>query len=172
MDQVLGAVGGRLRPALPCERGCVGQGVLGALAAPRLIPSHDTPAPWVLYWTRWLSDSCNPSPQIWISPETGLGRELAALLSSVGSSSEVTMVLILTLFGVVHSGLAALRPQGELRPLAPMEVSGSRPGCGAGCVAGGSGWLTVESGAGVAGVVIRAHAGEGRGTGRALAAST
>uniref|UniRef100_A0A1D2ADV2 NnrU domain-containing protein n=1 Tax=Auxenochlorella protothecoides TaxID=3075 RepID=A0A1D2ADV2_AUXPR len=50
---------------------------------------------------------------IWISPDTGLGKELAALLSSVGSSSEVTMVLILTLFGVVHSGLAALRPQGE-----------------------------------------------------------
>lgn len=115
--------------------------------------------PWVTILTTAGSEEdgpCNPGrtlarhpphthQQIWISPDTGLGKELAALLSSVGSSSEVTMVLILTLFGVVHSGLAALRPQGELELSAVVGRRGvwtrqsATPGVKEGVAGGGVG---------------------------------
>jgi zeta-carotene isomerase len=51
---------------------------------------------------------------LWIAPGgPALGSAFVASLAAAGSSSEATMLLILLVFGVAHSGLAFLRPWGE-----------------------------------------------------------
>jgi len=57
----------------------------------------------------------------WINPSTGLGDEYIQFIESVvpGHSSEAAITLLLTIFGVAHSGLASLRPWAE-------EVIGAR----------------------------------------------
>lgn len=56
-----------------------------------------------------------PRCQVWIQPGTGLADDYLALVESVSSSSELTVVLILFIFAVFHSGLAGLRPYGGFR---------------------------------------------------------
>lgn len=56
----------------------------------------------------------------WINPATGFGDEYTqAVQSLAGQSPEATIALLLTIFGVAHSGLASLRPKME-------EVIGAR----------------------------------------------
>lgn len=57
----------------------------------------------------------------WINPATGLGDEYIQYLNEIvpGHSSEAVIAVLLTIFGVAHSGLASLRPWAE-------EVIGAR----------------------------------------------
>jgi zeta-carotene isomerase len=51
---------------------------------------------------------------VWIYPPTGLADEFVdALEGLMGGNTEATMMLILVIFGIAHSGLAGLRPKGE-----------------------------------------------------------
>lgn len=56
---------------------------------------------------------------VWIAPGLGVGEDFVAALQDATSSSEATMLAILFIFAVVHSGLAYLRPFGE-------DIIGSR----------------------------------------------
>ena len=51
----------------------------------------------------------------WINPSTGFGDEYTQAVQSLapGQSPEVTIGLLLTIFGIAHSGLASLRPKME-----------------------------------------------------------
>ncbi|KAG0565821.1 hypothetical protein KC19_7G016300 [Ceratodon purpureus] len=50
---------------------------------------------------------------VWIDPETGYGSAYIDAISSLSSSHEVVMLIILFTFALVHSGLASLRGAGE-----------------------------------------------------------
>lgn len=50
---------------------------------------------------------------MWIAPGLGLGDDFVAALSSLTADSSLTMLAILAVFAVAHSGLAFLRPAGE-----------------------------------------------------------
>lgn len=50
---------------------------------------------------------------IWLDPGTGYGGAFVAALSDLPGGHEATMVAILAVFALVHSGGAALRPRGE-----------------------------------------------------------
>ena len=51
---------------------------------------------------------------IWIDPNlAGLGTGFVSSVETLSDSHEVVMLAILVAFGVAHSGMAALRPQGE-----------------------------------------------------------
>ncbi|KAG5185946.1 NnrU protein-domain-containing protein [Tribonema minus] len=57
---------------------------------------------------------------LWINESTGYGDDFIRALESVsGGNSSVTIVLLLGIFAVAHSGLASLRPKGE-------EIIGAR----------------------------------------------
>lgn len=49
----------------------------------------------------------------WIDPSTGYGDDFVDAVSSLSSSSEVTLLILLFIFAVAHSGLASLRDVGE-----------------------------------------------------------
>mmetsp|Transcript_10757 Transcript_10757/g.16662 ORF Transcript_10757/g.16662 Transcript_10757/m.16662 type:complete len:361 (-) Transcript_10757:215-1297(-) len=50
----------------------------------------------------------------WIKADTGFGDDYIRLLESIaGGDSHVVMGMLLTIFGVIHSGLASLRTKGE-----------------------------------------------------------
>lgn len=49
----------------------------------------------------------------WVAPGLGLGEEFVAQIEAAMGSSEATMLAILAVFAVAHSGLAFLRPYGE-----------------------------------------------------------
>lgn len=52
-------------------------------------------------------------PQVWIRPGGGLAEDYLALLKSfTNDNTEATILLILGVFALFHSGLAGLRPQG------------------------------------------------------------
>jgi len=51
---------------------------------------------------------------LWIDPSIGIGSKFIEVFENTASSSEVTMLEILFVFAVVHSGLAFLRPYGGL----------------------------------------------------------
>ena len=55
--------------------------------------------------------------QTWIDPETGVANQFLDSLKSISSNTEVVMLLILGIFAAAHSGLAYLRPYGELQQL-------------------------------------------------------
>lgn len=48
----------------------------------------------------------------WVAPGVGVGGDFVAAIEGAASSSEATMVGILLVFAVVHSGMAFLRPYG------------------------------------------------------------
>ncbi len=50
--------------------------------------------------------------QVWIAPGSGLADDFFAAIESVSVNPEVVMVAVFAVFALVHSGLAALRPQG------------------------------------------------------------
>jgi len=56
---------------------------------------------------------------VWIAPGIGVGEDFVAGLQGLFENSEATMIAILVVFAIVHSGLAYLRPYGE-------EVIGAR----------------------------------------------
>lgn len=57
------------------------------------------------------------APKVWINPSTGVGGDyLAAVESLAGGSPELTIMALLGIFAVAHSGLAGLRPYGEQLP--------------------------------------------------------
>ena len=52
-------------------------------------------------------------PQVWIQPGFGLADDyLAGLEAFSGNNPEATVLLILFVFAIFHSGMAALRPYG------------------------------------------------------------
>lgn len=51
--------------------------------------------------------------QVWIDPTTGYADEFLSLIRSLDATPEVVITLLLLIFGISHSGLAALRPQGH-----------------------------------------------------------
>ena len=53
--------------------------------------------------------------QTWIDPDTGVANQFLDSLKSISSNTEVVMLLILGVFAAAHSGLAYLRPYGELQ---------------------------------------------------------
>ena len=53
--------------------------------------------------------------QVWIAPGSGLADDFFAAIESVSANPEVVMVAVFAVFALVHSGLAALRPQGNVR---------------------------------------------------------
>jgi hypothetical protein len=66
-------------------------------------PSHPPPCP---------RPRSRPA-QVWIQPGSGVGGSyLAAVESLTGGSPELTVVALLGIFAVAHSGLAGLRPYG------------------------------------------------------------
>lgn len=53
-------------------------------------------------------------PQVWIQPGSGLAEDyLKAVETFTNNNTEVTIVALLGIFALFHSGLAALRPKGE-----------------------------------------------------------
>lgn len=50
---------------------------------------------------------------VWIEPSHGLGSSFTGLIESLAPTSEIAILEILFVFGVIHSGLAYLRPYGE-----------------------------------------------------------
>lgn len=51
---------------------------------------------------------------MWIAPGLGLGDDFVASLKGLtAEDSSATMIAILVVFALVHSGLAFLRPYGE-----------------------------------------------------------
>ncbi len=53
--------------------------------------------------------------QVWIQPGVGLADDYLALLeSTTNGNPEITILAILGVFALFHSGLAGLRPQGVL----------------------------------------------------------
>ena len=56
----------------------------------------------------------NLTPQVWIQPGFGLADDYLHTLESFSADNpEATVLLILAVFALFHSGLAGLRPQGE-----------------------------------------------------------
>jgi zeta-carotene isomerase len=52
--------------------------------------------------------------QIWIRPGGGLAEDYLQLIESfTANNTEATMVALLAVFALFHSGLAGLRPKGE-----------------------------------------------------------
>ncbi|QDZ24666.1 zeta-carotene isomerase [Chloropicon primus] len=49
----------------------------------------------------------------WIDPDSGMGTPFVDAVESISSNHELVMMILLVIFGVAHSGLAALRPAGE-----------------------------------------------------------
>lgn len=52
--------------------------------------------------------------QTWVNPDTGVANNFLDSLTSISDNPEVVMLLILAVFAGSHSGLAYLRPYGEL----------------------------------------------------------
>ena len=50
---------------------------------------------------------------VWIAPGVGVGGDFISALEDLLSSSEATMIGILVVFAIAHSGMAYLRPYGE-----------------------------------------------------------
>ena len=75
--------------------------------------------------------------QIWISPDTGIATPLVHQLEAVFQNSHATMTLILLGFAAIHSGMAYLRPSGEvLAEIAREFVEPSVQACDAAHLAG------------------------------------
>lgn len=53
--------------------------------------------------------------QVWVQPGFGLADDYLAFLESfTNNNPEATILLILAVFALFHSGLAGLRPQGRM----------------------------------------------------------
>jgi hypothetical protein len=64
---------------------------------------------------RWLTDLPVSELQVWIQPGFGLADDyLAAVEGWTNNNPEATIVALLGIFAVYHSGLAGLRPYGAL----------------------------------------------------------
>lgn len=74
----------------------------------------------------------------WINPATGLGDEYTQAVQALapGRSPEATIALLLTIFGVAHSGLASLRP--KMEDIIGARVRGAVGGRGVGWLWGGA----------------------------------
>ena len=61
--------------------------------------------------------------QVWISPDSGVATPLVHGLEALFADPHVTITLIMLGFAAVHSGLASLRPAGELVPCQSLRLS-------------------------------------------------
>ncbi len=52
--------------------------------------------------------------QVWIAPGTGLANSFLEQLERLSQDSTAVMMAIFAVFALVHSGLAYLRPYGQL----------------------------------------------------------
>ncbi|OAY68878.1 15-cis-zeta-carotene isomerase, chloroplastic, partial [Ananas comosus] len=50
---------------------------------------------------------------VWIDPSTGFGTAFVGAVSSLSSSHEVVMLILIIIFAAVHSGMASFRDAGE-----------------------------------------------------------
>lgn len=75
-------------------------------------PSNQKTSSWLLF-TLILGVSLTALYVLWIDPNTGYGGAFIDAVSSVSSSHEVVILIILFIFALVHSGLASLRGEGE-----------------------------------------------------------
>lgn len=67
---------------------------------------------------------------MWIRPGGGVGEDyLAAVESLTGGSPELTVMALLGIFALAHSGLAGLRPYGEC--VSSYPFTGRQPVCAA-----------------------------------------
>lgn len=80
--------------------------------------SQQSSLSWVLF-VGLLSSVLGLLYVVWIDPSNGLGAAFTGLIESLAPTSEIAILEILLVFGVVHSGLAYLRPYGE-------EIIGAR----------------------------------------------
>lgn len=67
---------------------------------------------WTLFFTL-LTVVLGALYAVWIAPGLGVGGEFIGALESILNSSEATILGILLVFAIAHSGLAYLRPYGE-----------------------------------------------------------
>ncbi|KAG7668936.1 hypothetical protein Ndes2437B_g06671 [Nannochloris sp. 'desiccata'] len=75
--------------------------------------SKQTVKDWTLFFTL-LTVVLGALYAVWIAPNGfGIGAEFVSSLESLFSSSEATIIGILFVFAIFHSGLAYLRPYGE-----------------------------------------------------------
>ena len=56
--------------------------------------------------------------QVWLAPGSGLADDFFDVIKSVSANPEFVMVAVFAVFAIVHSGLAAVRPQGTAWPCA------------------------------------------------------
>ncbi|KAH8975392.1 hypothetical protein BDL97_01G154400 [Sphagnum fallax] len=75
-------------------------------------PSNQKTSSWLLF-TLILGVSLTALYVLWIDPNTGYGGAFIDAVSSVSSSHEAVILIILFIFALVHSGLASLRGEGE-----------------------------------------------------------
>jgi zeta-carotene isomerase len=97
------------------DGGSVGAGALQLLVgedAAVFDPSNQKTSSWLLF-TLILGVSLTALYVLWIDPNTGYGGAFIDAVSSVSSSHEVVILIILFIFALVHSGLASLRREAE-----------------------------------------------------------
>ena len=74
--------------------------------------SSQSSVSWVLF-VGLLSGVLGLLYVVWIDPSPGLGSSFTGIIESLAPTSEVAILDILFVCGVIHSGLAYLRPYGE-----------------------------------------------------------
>jgi zeta-carotene isomerase len=75
--------------------------------------SKQTVKDWTVFFTL-LTVVMGALYAVWIAPNGfGIGAEYVSTLESLLNSSEATIIGILLVFAIAHSGLAYLRPYGE-----------------------------------------------------------
>ena len=68
---------------------------------------------WVLFGAL-LSGVLGMLYLVWIDPDLGVGSSFVNMMETMAGNSELAMLEILFVFAIAHSGLAYLRPYGEL----------------------------------------------------------
>lgn len=67
---------------------------------------------WI-YFTLILGSVLFALNALWLSPSTGYGTVFADAVSGVTESKEISMLILIFIFAIVHSGMASLRDEGE-----------------------------------------------------------
>ena len=68
------------------------------------------PCPMMVAWVYSLTSLM----QVWIAPSSGVATAFLEQLEKISSDSTALMLAIFAVFALVHSGLAYLRPYGDL----------------------------------------------------------
>lgn len=67
---------------------------------------------WI-YFTAILGSVLFALDALWLSPSTGYGTAFVDAVSGLTESKEISMLILIFIFAVVHSGMASLRDVGE-----------------------------------------------------------